>query len=440
MTVPKACLDRTDLYHESSKLRNGELYEIQAGVTMANLRSFIEFACGHEDVLREDNAAGLKKLADEFKFRRLSQAVDKIVTPKNGIDFDLLFSKISRLESKQRESDRIIEALKNEIHQLRQTIGDHLVSQKQTNRYIHLSLERIDNAIECVPELDMRTLSAELRFQEMENYFVDQHQNLRNELIKKHEVAIGECREAAKQEGEKKLSELSHDLITRNKTMMESLLSEFRNELIAEANAQLGDKWAITALKKATTDIWSVRNFLDATVPCLFSIPRPASEFAVTDCRATGIIRHLWEINRPCSIWTNAGGGRAINNLLSIETDEFYISNNIPHPMFQITCPGVLFVVTRYRLKSYYPNPKKITTLHMKSWKLMPLNQLHLQQEPIDIQKGTDYLCGRGKVQDFVVSPHPPCHGIALEMTSVNHGVTWQMALGGIELYGWVFQ
>ena len=441
MTVPKACLDCTDLYHGSSKLRNGELYEVQAGVTLANLQSFIEFACGHEEVLREDNAVCLKKLADEFKFRRLSQAVDKMVPSKNGIEFDVLFSKISRLESKQRESDRIIRALKDEIQQLRHTIGDHLVSQKQTNRYVHLSLERIDDTIECVPELDMRTLSAQLRLQEMENYFVNQHKNLRDELITKHEVAIDKLREAMKQEDEKRLTELSNDLITQNKTAMGSLISEFKNSLRAEANAQLEDKWAVTALEKATTDIGKVRNFLDATAPCLVSIPRPPLELAVIDCRDTGIIRYLSENNRPVAVSSNAGGGRRIYDVLRIDTDEFYISNEVYKPFFEITCPGV-FVVTRYRLKSYYPNPKRRLerTVYMKSWKLMPLNQSRVRQDPIDVQRDTDCLCGRGKIQDFVVSPHQPCHGIVLQMTDVNHGGTWQMALCGIELYGWYFQ
>ena len=446
MTVPKTCLDCTDLYHESRKLRNGELYEVQAGVTLANLRAFIEFACGNEHVLSEANAPGLKKLANEFKFRRLAQAVDKMFPPKNGIDFDVLFAKISQVESKQCEIDRIIRALKEEIQLLRQILGEHLASQTQTNRHVRLSLERIDNTIECVPELDMRTMSIDRRLREMEDYFVDQHQNLRSELRAKHEwlaektnKAISDYKFQADRTLEDMLRQLKQDNAKAAKALESEMSKQFTDlfEPVSDILAAQGSMYndVIADVNQLHPRVDSVQRRLNVMAHSMaMDLPRELSAVVITDCRNTGIFRH---IQAKVMLSTNAGNERMLPNILNWGNDRVYWSENIRNPHLILSFKDAKVVLTRYDLKTHQPN-RGHRGRHLKSWTVSA--NCDRKWISINSRRGVEYLNGPGKAHGFLVRGHKPSNQIKLEMTDVNNAGTWELVLCGIQLYGWVFE
>ena len=501
MTVPKTCLDHMDLYHESQKLRNGEVYEVQADVTLADLGAFIDFACGNGDVLSEANAPSLKKLADEFKFRRLTQAFGEMCPPKSESDFDVLFAKISKVESKQCDSDRIIRALKEEIQHLRHIILG--TSKKlEAGRHVQLALERINNTIECVPELDMRTRSIDLRLREMEDYFVDQHQNLRNELRAKHqqlavkmEQAIVNYRYNADRTLESMLSQLKRDN-DEDRKALESRVGEAITRQLQPVTNLLMEQGGMC--RKALSGVDQLRLRVDRLEPCVDRLrlrvdrlepcvdklelhvdrldlrvylleprvdkleprvdrlePRVDSVQnrlnVMAHSLAMGLPRELsavvitdcrntgiiQHLLPKLKASTNAGNAYMLADIFNWRTDNAYWSQNICEPCLTLSFQDAKVVLTRYDLKTYYPG-RGDRGRHLKSWTVFA--NCDGRWISISNWRKSKFLNGPGKSEGFRVRGHKPSSEIELKMTDVNHAGTWELVLSGIKLYGWVFE
>ena len=246
----------------------------------------------------------VKKLADELKFRRLTQAVDEMCPAKSESDFDVLFAKISKVESKQCESDRIIRALKEEIQHLRHIILG--TSKKlEAGRHVQLALERINNTIECVPELDMRTRSFDLRLRELEDCSVDQHQNLRNELRAEHQQLAAKTEQAISKyqyHADRTLESMLMRLKRDNDDDREALESRVDEAITRQFQPVINIVMEQVGMcRKAISDVDQLRPRVDSVQRRLnvmahslaMGLPHELSAVVITDCRETGILQHL---------------------------------------------------------------------------------------------------------------------------------------------------